>query len=702
MNDVLLTNLYNCSNMGEVLQLRALVAAFPEDKFTLASWYSFVDKGLCDELGVRVVGPVRPPGKVSLLINAARSIATFLSWTQLGKPALSRLLRAYVDCDYVVDLGGDTFSDNPSPTYTLAHCFALLPAMLARKPYVVCSQSIGPFRTPFTRLLAQHILKRATRITARDPISYRYLVGELGLDASHVDSCRDLAYLLEPEYAARPGVIGLNPSALAHRHMDRSPAEYADFLATLVRTLSARHKVILIPHVYGPRHGLGSVANQDDRQVIDAVARLVSVETGTHEDIRRCSLFIGFRMHACISAISRGIPTVALSYSQKSSGLPRFDWVKTIDIRGMAPDDLMKAIAGAASALASRARGAETERTQLRCDAHPSISAIDTLKATTGRDLLGNHLWCAVGKSRDKKILAHAASAGVVSSLVRTALEDVAEAVVADTSSGVASPVSIVNAEDAARCAGSAYANDEHALACMVELCSGERKVVVGLPCQVSALRALYPHHLYVGLFCSHRVRPEGISFLLRHFGLIGRQVRCRAKALGTTGMLVDQSFFIPLSHYWNRFLNYSFIPSGCVRCRDLTAERADISVGDAWRLPGTSTRGLNAIVCRTEKGVALLDRAVREGTIELTEVSPTTVVCTQRDYLMLKKGILTGRLRVYKLLRTCGNFVSNRRTLHPVLHVWLRLAVKGQALPAIEAEPRRMMATSSRSTLRS
>lgn len=706
MNNVLLTNLYNCSNMGEVLQLRALVAAFPEDKFTLASWYSFVDKGLCDELGVGVAGPVRPPGKVSLLINAARSIVTFLSWMQLGKPVLSRLLRAYVDRDYVVDLGGDTFSDNPSPVYTLAHCFALFPAILARKPYVVCSQSIGPFRTPFTRLLARHVLKRATRITARDPISYRYLVGELGLDASHVDSCRDLAYLLSPDSTPQPDTIGINPSALAHRHMGCSPDEYARFVATLVQQLSVKHRVVLIPHVYGPRRGLGSVANQDDRLVIEAIAQLLPSETGTrvklgtHEDIGRCSYFVGFRMHACISAISRGIPTVAMSYSQKSSGLPALDWIRTIDVRGKTADDLAAGIDDAVAQLASCRRGTKDEKEALRREAHPNVSVIDTLKVGTGFSQLGAHLYCAIGASRDPGIRRRGASGGVATALLCTALKRVPSktAVAVDSLARTPQPIGTSDPEKVKECAGSVYALDDDAMTRLLDQCEGEGKVIAGLPCQVAALRKRYPQHTYVGLFCSHRAQRQGIDMMLGHFGLKGDRVKYRAKALGTTGMLVDDSFFIPLTQYWNRFLNYCFIPQGCLRCHDLAAEQADVSLGDAWRLPGASGDGLNAIICRTEKGAALLDRAIREGTIELTEVSPTTIVSTQRDYLMLKKGVLTGRLRVYKLLRACGNFLSHHRALHPVLHVWLRLAVKGQAVPAVEAEPRRMVATSSTS----
>src|SRR5687768_14293913 len=51
---------------------------------------------------------------------------------------------------------------------------------------------------------------------------------------------------------------------------------------------------------------------------------LVTDEYDQHEIkgiIGMCDFFIGARMHACIAALSQGIPTVAVAYSRKFAGV---------------------------------------------------------------------------------------------------------------------------------------------------------------------------------------------------------------------------------------------------------------------------------------------------------------------------------------------------------------------------------------------
>ena len=682
MRRVLVVNTYNFQNMGEVLQVEALANILRGDSVSLASWYSYVDTAICDGLGISVAGNTRPPGKIALLAKAATSLARLTLYQQTGIAKPSGILKAYDDCDFVVDLGGDTFSDNPSPVYTLAHCFALLPALMLGKPYTVCSQSIGPFKTPVTRALARYVLSNAQSITARDPITYNYLKDNLSIATDKVSLCKDLAFFTERTAVPEAGLVGLNPSPLAHRYMGLTPDEYVDFVATLVEKLQQTHRVILIPHVYGPRHGLGKVANQDDRQVIGEVAKRVHIEAGTHEDIARCSAFVGFRMHACINAMSRGIPTVALSYSQKSSGLPTANWVKTIDIREGTATGLADRISAAATdmvSLPSDDRDVNWMRRETECHTR----AVAELRALTHTELLGEYRRCAVGHASNAKTRLKGASGGVATSLVKCALSagTADSAVLMDQTTMPPRPVSVTETSQLERCTGSAYCIPEDALKTMTELASRPDCVVVGLPCQVAALRSRFPDNTYVGLFCSHRVKENGIRFLLRHYQLAEEAVQFRAKADGNTGLLHPQGFFIPLKMYWNRFLNYCFIPRGCTRCHDLTAEDADISIGDAWGLSGTSELGLNAIVCRTHRGEELLNAALERGEIEIRDVSPADIVRTQRNYLLLKKGRLNFKLRVYSLLRAVGMGASQHRLLHPILHFWLAIAVRGRRL---------------------
>jgi len=589
MRKFLITNAYNFYNMGEMLQLKALVKHFPGDKFILAALYSFVDPVLCKSLEIEVVGNLRPPSKFKLMLQALSIIVKVIAWRTTGIPKLSGVLKAYRDCDTIIDLGGDTFSDSPSPVYTLAHCFGLVPAILLNKHYVICSQSIGLFKTPITKRLAKLVLGQASAVTARDPTTRDYLIDRLHISEGKVRLYPDLAYLHPCEAKPIPRLIGINPSQIAYKHMKCSYETFVDFIAGVVRALQPDYRVILIPHVYGPKQGLGAVANPDDRQVIQRVADKVSVEIGEHTDIAKCSVLVGFRMHACVTAITCGIPTIAMTYSYRAAS------------------------AGAATSIL--------------------IEALESKIASTAITLRTKGIDCV--------------------------------------------PVRCNSREDVTRNTGSIYSFPDGNLEPMTELSKTENAIIVGLPCQIRALKRRYPNHLYIGLFCSHKVRREGVKLLLEHYHMNGISINYKAKMCNTMGLLADGKLFIPLKRYWNLFFNFCFIPGQCLRCNDLTAERADISVGDAWGFPEANSEGLNAIITRTDRGEQLVRDTMRSNLLTATEISPQDTIGTQRNFLLLKKNLVSPKLRVYKVIRGVANLISEHPRLYPLLHLWLSLMVK-------------------------
>ena len=61
-----------------------------------------------------------------------------------------------------------------------------------------------------------------------------------------------------------------------------SPVETNNDIAGIVRTLQLDYKVILIPNVCGPKRGLETVANPNDREAIQHIVAKVSLETGQY------------------------------------------------------------------------------------------------------------------------------------------------------------------------------------------------------------------------------------------------------------------------------------------------------------------------------------------------------------------------------------------------------------------------------------
>jgi len=84
--------------------------------------------------------------------------------------------------------------------------------------------------------------------------------------------------------------------------------------------------------------------------------------------------------------------------------------------------------------------------------------------------------------------------------------------------------------------------------------------------------------------------------------------------------------------------------------CPDLTAESADISVGDPWYRPiGENEPGRSLILIRTEKGRKVFHDAVAAGYIDAVKVGPEIILRSQKN-LLGKRQAIWGRLLALKL----------------------------------------------------
>jgi colanic acid/amylovoran biosynthesis protein len=249
------------------------------------------------------------------------------------------------DADLVVDLSGDMLTEDYGVHVAYSHYIPLLRARVLGRPYVVCAQSIGPFR--YTRWLARYLLNGAATVTTRDAISRDYLQ-RIGVSSRRVEWTADLAFLMTPAPAERADailrteglvrdgrpILGVSVSRLIESHYrSRNPgARSLDFLAMMkhvIERTARKHsaRVVLVPHVTGPTLG------KDDRLISAALKELLGQSVTASsligdyrpEELKaiigRCSVFLGARMHANIAALSSCVPTVALSYSHKTPGI---------------------------------------------------------------------------------------------------------------------------------------------------------------------------------------------------------------------------------------------------------------------------------------------------------------------------------------------------------------------------------------------
>ena len=238
--------------------------------------------------------------------------------------------------------GGDSFSDIYGVRRFIAGSLPLTSVRLRKLPYILLPQTFGPFRSSFSRVLAQWLIDGASEIFVRDKRS-RDVIHELTGRAATL--CPDVAFTLPPRQTDRAAdawalirtqqpVIGFNISGLLHMggytgtNMFGLKADYPTAMALLLDGLLRKTSasILLLPHEFGGENEVAAC-----RQLLTTVAPQYSSRVTVMPEelderelkwlIGRMDFFIGARMHACIAALSQGVPTAALAYSDKFYGV---------------------------------------------------------------------------------------------------------------------------------------------------------------------------------------------------------------------------------------------------------------------------------------------------------------------------------------------------------------------------------------------
>lgn len=260
-------------------------------------------------------------------------------------------------CDAVLDVsGGDSFSDIYGWGRFRAVYWPKRLAGLRRKPLILLPQTYGPYRGAKAFGLARSVTASANLAWARDPNSFQVLkslVGE-GFNPSVHRQGVDMAFGLQPRSAAHrlpeplkswlsverrnASVVGINISGLIYNDPGRAISNYhfiADYCAiakALVQKILATSdaRIVLVPHVMDiPGH------YESDLEACNHVAQTLSHLSGDRVVvspidldqsevkwlISRLDWFCGTRMHATIAALSTGVPSAAIAYSDKTLGV---------------------------------------------------------------------------------------------------------------------------------------------------------------------------------------------------------------------------------------------------------------------------------------------------------------------------------------------------------------------------------------------
>jgi colanic acid/amylovoran biosynthesis protein len=249
-----------------------------------------------------------------------------------------KLFRQYAEADLVVAAGGGylyTRSAWRGNLMLLITVFSFRFASLLGRPVSLYSQSIGPFQTKFQAAFVRCALRDVRPILVREEISME-LVASWQLQGP-VRMTGDAAFLLPPttecdlpfRLPSSPRRVGITVRKWSkgreeQERFERTIAQFIDRIAASGETL-----VVLIPQV------TFAAWEDDDREVmrrlhaqVHARDRVVLVENDLSplQVKALCGamdFFVGTRMHSNIFALSMGVPTIAIGYLPKSTGIMR-------------------------------------------------------------------------------------------------------------------------------------------------------------------------------------------------------------------------------------------------------------------------------------------------------------------------------------------------------------------------------------------
>jgi polysaccharide pyruvyl transferase WcaK-like protein len=263
-------------------------------------------------------------------------------------------LKSITQMDMVADItGGDSFSDIYGMRRFIIGFLRKWLVLLFSKKLVMLPQTYGPFKRPWTRVMARHILKRAKMIYSRDQAGVEYVNALLNnRQNGKVRFAPDTAFILdarEPRYFdIEPSadiwkqnsiVVGLNISGLLFNggytqdNMFDLKTDYQQLIYKIIELLLKHDNVVvlLIPHVF-PEAGCEVESDPDacskvfQRMGEECKGRIFLVKGQyNHNEVKgiigKCDFLIGSRMHACIAALSQNIPAVGIAYSKKFYGV---------------------------------------------------------------------------------------------------------------------------------------------------------------------------------------------------------------------------------------------------------------------------------------------------------------------------------------------------------------------------------------------
>ena len=272
-----------------------------------------------------------------------------------------KTMQLYEKADVVVLPGGHFFTNFNGLGMTFSHFFAMILAFAMGKPTMVYAQTVGPFFGKFkvpVQAMANFILRNVDAITLREKGGLRYCknarnvqitaeaVFALDADKSLVKNVKEFASISKKNKI----LVGMTIHHIYYRHYfsrQRYIAIMSDIMKQITKDFNAF--IVIIPmeeavHDGGDRPLAQEMIENSGQAENIYILKEELTSYLTASVIANTDIFIGTKTHSIVYGLKGLVPTISISYQDKSNQFMKMFNVyeNAIDMKDLNVDDFMK------------------------------------------------------------------------------------------------------------------------------------------------------------------------------------------------------------------------------------------------------------------------------------------------------------------------------------------------------------------------
>jgi colanic acid/amylovoran biosynthesis protein len=273
----------------------------------------------------------------------------------------------YAWADVVVSCGGGFLLSHRFSVALLQHLVQIKTAFDYNKPVVIYSQSIGPFYNNYMQKMAKKVLDRVDKIYIRETNSLKWLE-KIDCKNSNIELVPDSAFSMQLESSEKvdnilypftennKNIVGMTVRDWNFPEVEDTEFHRNKYIESIRKSIlhinkTYGAKVLLMPQVLGPNpfNDDRNISREILKEIDKQYAELLDYDFHPRElkyMYSKMDMFIGTRMHSNIFALSTFVPTVAINYEHKTSGIMKMleldDFV--VDIKDIEPASFIEMI----------------------------------------------------------------------------------------------------------------------------------------------------------------------------------------------------------------------------------------------------------------------------------------------------------------------------------------------------------------------